>query len=164
MTLKPVPAGQQGELVVTTLRKEGSPLIRYRTHDISRLLEGDCPCGVPFPRHDRILGRTDDMFTYRAVNIYPSQIDHALSQIEGLGSEYQIHLQHHADGRDLMILKIERAAETGRTEDVNLAQKVATHIRHKLLVRAEVEILDYGTLPRTIKKSKRVFDHRNGLG
>ena len=164
VTLKPVPAGQEGELVVTTLCKEGSPLIRYRTHDISRLLDGDCPCGVPFPRHDRILGRTDDMFTYRAVNIYPSQIDHVLSQIDGLGSEYQIHLQHHADGRDLMLLKIERAAEAGRTEDVNLAQKVATHIRHKLLVRAEVEILDYGTLPRTIKKSKRVFDHRNGLG
>lgn len=163
VTLKPVPAGQEGELVVTTLCKEGSPLIRYRTHDISRLLEGECPCSVPFPRHDRILGRTDDMFTYRAVNIYPSQIDYALSQIEGLGSEYQIHLQHQADGRDLMLLKIERAADTGRTEDANLAQKVATHIRHKLLVRAEIEILDYGTLPRTIKKSKRVFDHRNGV-
>ncbi|GAK57325.1 PaaK1 protein [Candidatus Vecturithrix granuli] len=163
LTLKPVPAGQAGELVVTTLRKEGSPLIRYRTHDITRLLDGECPCGTPFPRHDRILGRTDDMFIYRAVNIYPSQIDHLLSQIQGIGSEFQIHLQHHTDGRDMMLLKIERAAETDSGEDANLAAKVAAHIRHKLLVRAEVEILDYGTLPRTIKKSKRVFDYRNGL-
>lgn len=162
LTLKPVPAGQEGELVVTTLRKEGSPLIRYRTHDITRLLDGECPCGTPFPRHDRILGRTDDMFIYRAVNIYPSQIDHLLSQIQGIGSEFQIHLQHHTDGRDMMLLKIERAAETDSGEDANLAAKVAAHIRHKLLVRAEVEILDYGTLPRTIKKSKRVFDYRNG--
>lgn len=162
VTLKPLPAGQEGELVVTTLHKEGSPLIRYRTHDITRLLDGECPCGVPFPRHDRILGRTDDMFIYRAVNIYPSQIDHLLSQIPGIGSEFQIHLDHHADGRDMMLLKIERAAETNSEADANLANEIAAHIRHKLLVRAEVEILDYGTLPRTIKKSKRVFDHRNG--
>ncbi len=160
-TLKPVPIGQEGELVVTTLCKEGSPLIRYRTHDVTRLLDGECPCGTPFPRHDRILGRTDDMFIYRAVNIYPSQIDHLLSQIQGIGSEFQIHLQHHADGRDMMILKIERAAETDSGEDANLARTIATHIRHKLLVRVDVEILDYGMLPRTIKKSKRVFDHRN---
>ncbi len=147
--------------MVTTLCKEGSPLIRYRTHDVTRLLDGECPCGTPFPRHDRILGRTDDMFIYRAVNIYPSQIDHLLSQIQGIGSEFQIHLQHHADGRDMMILKIERAAETDSGEDANLARTIATHIRHKLLVRVDVEILDYGMLPRTIKKSKRVFDHRN---
>ena len=87
VTLKPVPPGTEGELVVTTLRKEGSPLIRYRTHDVTRMLGGECECGVPFPRHDRILGRTDDMFTYRAVNIYPSQIDEVLSAVDGIGSD-----------------------------------------------------------------------------
>ncbi|MBD3305750.1 AMP-binding protein [candidate division KSB3 bacterium] len=161
-TLTPVPPGDAGELVVTTLQKEGSPIIRYRIHDLTRLLAGECPCGVPFPRHDRILGRSDDMFTYRAVNIYPSQIDHILSQIDGIGSEYQIHLQHQEDGRDLMILKVERAMDAYQADDTYLKEVVSTYIRHKLLVRGEVQILDYGTLPRTIRKSQRVFDARNG--
>lgn len=111
VTLNPVPSGQQGELVVTTLSKEGSPLIRYRTHDITRILHQTCSCGVPFPMHDRILGRTDDMFIYRAVNIYPSQIDHVLSSIDGIGSEFQIHLIKRENGRDMMVIKVERAME-----------------------------------------------------
>ena len=74
-TLEPVEAGEWGEMVVTTLAKEAVPLIRYRTHDITRILPGECSCGSIMLRHSRIMGRTDDMFTYRAVNIYPSQID-----------------------------------------------------------------------------------------
>jgi len=159
-TLKPVDAGQEGELVVTTLCKEGSPLIRYRTHDVTRILDHDCPCGIGLPMHDRIMGRTDDMFIYRAVNIYPSQIDHVLSGIDGLGSEYQIHLQHREDGRDVMRIKIERREDGLKAEDAALAEKVAHAVRHKILVRSEVEIVDYGTFPRTERKSKRVFDLR----
>ncbi|MGD9686681.1 MAG: phenylacetate--CoA ligase, partial [Desulfobacter sp.] len=79
VTLKPLPVGEEGELVVTTLKKQGTPLIRYRTHDVTRLIPGACACGNPFPRHARISGRTDDMFIFRAVNIYPSQIDDILS-------------------------------------------------------------------------------------
>jgi phenylacetate-CoA ligase len=106
VTLKTVPPGEPGELVITTLSKEGSPLIRYRTHDITRILDRTCSCSTPFPMHDRILGRTDDMFTYRAVNIFPSQIDHVLSNIKGIGSEFQIHLKKQDSGRDLMTIRV----------------------------------------------------------
>jgi phenylacetate-CoA ligase len=160
-TLKPVPYGQQGELVVTTLSKEASPLIRYRTHDVTRLFHQKCPCGVPLPMHDRILGRTDDMFIYRAVNIYPSQIDHILSKVDGVGSEYQIHLKQRESGRDMMQIKVERAADTDTVNDRHLAERLETEIRRKILVRCQVEILDHGDLPRTQRKSQRVFDHRN---
>ena len=161
-TLKPVPSGKEGELVVTTLCKEASPLIRYRTHDVTRIFDGPCECGVPLPRHDRILGRTDDMFTYRAVNIYPSQIDHILSLIDGIGSEFQIHLKHLEDGRDMMLVKVERKPGASQEADSKLEEQVATEIRRKILVRSTVEIIDYGSLPRTERKSKRVFDNRNG--
>lgn len=161
VSLKPVSDGQQGELVVTTLRKEGSPLIRYRTYDVTRIMDGACPCGSPFPMHDRILGRTDDMFIYRAVNIYPSQIDHVLSRLEGIGSEFQIYLKQRESGRDMMLIKAEREAGSKNADDDQLAEQVATEIRRKILVRCQVEIVDYGSLPRTERKSKRVFDLRN---
>jgi phenylacetate-CoA ligase len=160
VTLKPVPPGTEGELVVTTLRKEGSPLIRYRTHDVTRMLEGECECGVPFPRHDRILGRTDDMFTYRAVNIYPSQVDEVLSGLDGLGSEYQIHLRTEETGRERMRLCVERGMHGRREDDTGLASLIESQIRRKILVRCQVELVDYGSLPRTERKSRRVFDHR----
>ena len=160
VTLKPVPPGTEGELVVTTLRKEGSPLIRYRTHDVTRMLDGECECGVPFPRHDRILGRTDDMFTYRAVNIYPSQIDEVLSAVDGIGSEYQIHLRTEETGREKMRLCVERGMYARNEGDVGLASLIESQIRHKILVRCQVEVLDYGSLPRTERKSQRVFDNR----
>jgi len=163
-TLEPVSPGEPGELVVTTLSKEASPLIRYRTHDITRLMEGTCACGSPMPRHDRILGRTDDMFIYRAVNIYPSQIDHVLSRIDGIGSEYQIHLRHRTDGRDQMIIRVERRPETAGQDSQTLAESVQSEIRRKILVRCQAEIVDPESLPRTERKSRRVFDQRNGNG
>ena len=161
-TLKPVPEGEYGELVITSLQKEASPLIRYRTHDITRLIPGDCPCGLSFPRHDRIQGRSDDMFTYRAVNIYPQQIDLILDTVSDVGSEYQILLDHQENGRDMMTLKVERSDSASRDDDKALASMISDKMRRRLLVRAEVVITDYNTLPRTQKKSQRVFDNRNG--
>jgi phenylacetate-CoA ligase len=161
VSLKPVSDGQQGELVVTTLSKEGSPLIRYRTYDVTRIMDRACPCGSPFPMHDRILGRTDDMFIYRAVNIYPSQIDHVLSRLDGIGSEFQIYLKQRESGRDMMLIKVEREAVSKNGDDDRLAEQVATEIRRKILVRCQVEVVDYGSLPRTERKSKRIFDLRN---
>ncbi len=160
-TLTPVPEGEEGELVITTLRKEASPLIRYRTHDITRIIPGPCSCGCRFPRHGRILGRSDDMFIYRAVNIYPSQIDHILSSIKGVGSEYQILIEHHKDGREMMTIRVERRELASTDDDRALASMIADKIRRKLLVRANVEIADYNELPRTQRKSQRVFDRRN---
>ena len=161
-TLKPVPDGEVGELVITSLKKEASPLIRYRTHDITRIIPGRCACGSIFPRHGRIQGRSDDMFIYRAVNIYPSQIDLILSTIEGVGSEYQIHLDHQENGRDMMRIQVERDDNTTVDKDSDLAGNIANQIRRRLLVRVEVDIKDYNTFPRTQRKSQRVFDHRNG--
>jgi phenylacetate-CoA ligase len=159
-TLQPVSEGETGEMVVTTLRKEAAPLIRYRTRDLTRLVPGDCPCGSVLPRHDRLLGRSDDMIIFRAVNIYPGQIDHVLSRIEGIGSEYQVILDRKDDGKDYMTLKVERrqGVDAGRTPE--LARKVGEEIKKQILVSAGVEILDHGVLPRSERKSKRVFDNR----
>lgn len=160
-TLEPMPPGETGEMVVTTLRKEAAPLIRYRTRDLTRLIPEPCPCGNLLPRHDHLLGRSDDMFIFRAVNIYPSQIDHILSQLPQVGSEYQVHLYHREDGRDMMLLKVERIGGESPDADRQLADLISSEIRSKILVRPQVELVDYGSLPRTERKSKRVFDQRN---
>ncbi|MBM4306101.1 MAG: phenylacetate--CoA ligase, partial [Deltaproteobacteria bacterium] len=107
-TLQPVQPGETGEMVVTTLKKEATPLIRYRTRDLTRLIPKRCSCGSILPMHDRLLGRSDDMFIIRAVNIYPGQIDYILSNTKGVGSEYQIHLTRKEDGKDYMTVKVER--------------------------------------------------------
>jgi phenylacetate-CoA ligase len=157
-TLQPVPDGQTGEMVVTTLRKEGAPLIRYRTRDLTRLIPGFCACGSILPRHDRLTGRSDDMFIFRAVNIYPSQIDEILSGIKEVGSEYQIILERRADGKDYMKLRLEQAPDHLVTPDVH--RKVEEAFKKQILVSAEVEMVEYESLPRTDRKSKRVFDNR----
>jgi len=159
-TLEPVDPGELGEMVVTTLRKEGAPLIRYRTRDLTRIIPQPCPCGNPLPMHDRILGRSDDMFIVRAVNIYPGQIDHVLSQIAEIGSEFQVHLERREDGRDYMILKVERRPRYKPQDNEAIASRISQDIRKHILVSAEVEVLDHGSLPRTERKSMRVFDHR----
>jgi len=159
-TMAPVPEGEVGEMVVTTLTKEAVPLIRYRTRDLTRLLPGECLCGSILPRHDRLLGRSDDMIIFRAVNIYPSQIDYVLSGIRGVGSEFQIILDRKNDGKDYMTIKVERQDGLGPGKNDELAKKVSREIKKHILVSADVEALDYGSLPRSERKSKRVFDNR----
>jgi len=160
-TLDPVPEGEIGEMVVTTLEKEGVPLIRYRTRDLTKMIPGQCPCGSILPRHDRILGRSDDMIIFRAVNIYPGQVDHALSGIEGIGSEYQIVLGRKDDGKDYMTLKVERAQGVDPGQDSELGGKIKGEIKKQIMVSADVELFEYGSLPRSERKSKRVFDNRD---
>jgi phenylacetate-CoA ligase len=159
-TLQPVSPGEIGEMVVTTLRKEAAPLVRYRTRDLTKLVPKRCSCGSILPMHDRLLGRSDDMFIFRAVNIYPGQIDHILSNIKGVGSEYQIHLDRRGDGKDYMTIKVERAAGGSPAEDPLWATTIEEEIKKQVLVSGKVEIVDYGNLPRSERKSKRVFDHR----
>ena len=160
-TLKPVPEGETGEMVVTTLKKEAVPLIRYRTRDLTRLVPGECPCGSIMPRHDRILGRSDDMIIFRAVNLYPGQIDDVLSGIEGIGSEYQIILDRGADGRDYMNLRVERDQGVHLDQDPGLSRRIVREIKTQTFVTVNADILDYGSLPRTDRKSHRVFDNRD---
>ncbi len=159
-TLTPVPEGETGEMVVTTLEKEGVPLIRYRTRDLTRLIPGTCPCGSVLPRHDRLLGRSDDMIIFRAVNIYPGQIDHALSGIDGIGSEYQVILDRKPDGRDYMTLKVELKEALDPTDASGLDKKIGAEIKKQIMVSAGVELVAYGSLPRSERKSRRVFDNR----
>lgn len=160
-TLEPVQPGEIGEMVITSLRKEAAPLIRYRTRDLTRLLPEPCPCGNLLPRHDHLLGRSDDMIIFRGVNIYPGQIDHVLSQIPGVGSEYQIHLFRREDGRDVMLLRVERTNEDSPDADRQLIELITAEVRQQILIRAHVELVEYGSLPRTERKSKRVFDNRS---
>jgi phenylacetate-CoA ligase len=159
-TLEPVPPGETGEMVVTTLRKEAAPLVRYRTRDLTKLIPKRCSCGSILPMHDRLLGRSDDMFIFRAVNIYPGQIDHILSNTGGTGSEYQIHLTREPDGKDYMTVKVERAEGGNPSGDAALAKTVEDEIKKQVLASGKVEIVDFGTLPRSERKSKRVFDNR----
>ena len=159
-TLEPVPAGETGEMVVTTLCKEAAPLLRYRTRDLTRLIDHPCSCGNILPMHDRILGRSDDMIIFRAVNIYPGQIDQVLSSVADAGCEYQIHLDRKTDGKDYMTVRLEcneKIDPAGKTE---LAKKVSQEIKNKIMVSAHVEVVDYGSLPRSEKKAKRFFDNR----
>jgi len=160
-TLKTVPEGETGEMVVTTLRKEAAPLIRYRTRDLTRLIPGECPCGSILPRHDRLLGRSDDMIIFRAVNIYPGQIDHVLSGIDEIGSEFQIILDRKEDGKDYMTIKVERSEGVAKSQDSDLSKRISTQIKKEILVSGNVELVDYGSLPRSERKSKRVFDNRD---
>lgn len=159
-TLEPVPAGQVAEMVVTTLCKEAAPLIRYRTRDLTRLIDHPCSCGNILPMHDRILGRSDDMIIYRAVNIYPGQIDEVLSAVPDIGCEYQVILDRGEDGRDYMALRLECCQETDRSKFPEIAKMVAEEIKKQVMVSCEVEIVDYCSLPRSERKSQRIFDNR----
>lgn len=152
-----LPDGEQGEIVITTFRKEAAPLIRYRTHDISRIIPGNCPCGSPFPMLDRIVGRSDDMIKVKGTNIYPAQIEDILRHIDGFSSEYRIVLENE-DLRDRMIVQAE--AVDGRDNDM-LAKELERACKSGLGIKIIPEVLAIGELPRSEKKTKRVIDNRN---
>lgn len=156
VTLKPVPDGELGEIVITTLVKEGAPLIRYRTHDLSRIIPGECPCGSRFPRLDTIMGRTDDMMKIKGVNVFPSQIEEILREFPEVSSEYQIRISH-LDGRDTMRLYVET---NGSVDFLNLAKRIAERVKSKIGFTPLVKVVELGLLPRSEKKTKRVIDER----
>jgi phenylacetate-CoA ligase len=159
-TLAPLPDGELGEMVVTTLCKEASPLIRYRTRDLTRCIQAPCSCGNILPLHDRILGRSDDMIIFRAVNIYPGQIDEILSGIPEIGCEYQMIIDREADGKDYMTLRIERARDREKSQASAIENKISQAIKNKIMVSCRVELVDEGSLPRSERKTQRIFDRR----
>jgi phenylacetate-CoA ligase len=160
VTLETVPAGEIGEMVVTTLCKEAAPLIRYRTRDLTRLIDHACSCGNLLPLHDRILGRSDDMIIFRAVNIYPGQIDEVLSTIPQANCEYQVQLDRRDDGKDYMTIRLECCEGFDPARKPELAENVQAEIKNKIMVSCEVDIVENCTLPRSERKSKRFFDNR----
>lgn len=156
VTLKPVPDGEMGEIVITTLVKEGAPLIRYRTHDLSRIIPGECPCGSKYPRLDVIMGRTDDMMKIKGVNVFPSQIEEILNEFPETSSEYQIRISH-LDGKDTMRIYVET---NGSVDFLDLAKRIAARVKSKIGFTPLVKVVEIGLLPRSEKKTKRVIDER----
>jgi len=156
VTLKPLPDGEWGEIVITTLVKEGAPLIRYRTHDLSRIIPEKCTCGRCWPRIDIIKGRTDDMMKIKGVNVFPAQIEEVLHQFPEVSSEYQIRISH-LDGKDTMRLYVET---TGDVEFLKLADSIAKKVKSVIGFTPLVKVVEVGVLPRSEKKTKRVIDER----
>ncbi len=151
-----LPDGEWGEIVLTTLVKEGAPLIRFRTHDLSRIIPGECACGSRHPRIDVISGRSDDMFKIHGVNVFPKQIEEVLALFPQLSSEYQIRLSH-LEGKDTMRIYVET---DGTQSFANVAEAVAAETKSKIGFTPLVKVVELGVLPRSEKKTKRVFDER----
>ncbi len=153
-----LPDGEEGEIVITTLVKEGAPLIRFRTHDLSRILPGACPCGRHYPRLDTIRGRSDDMFKVHGVNMFPSQVEEILGMVDGVSSEYKIDIAHDDHiNRDIIMITVE--AE-GRVEFQKVGEQIRQLFKSRMNVTPKVAVVSLNTLPRSEKKTQRVFDHR----
>jgi len=149
--------GNEGELVFTMLSREAMPLLRYRTRDLSRVFEEECACGRHHPRIQRIKGRSDDMLIVGGVNVFPSQVEHVLMNIPGIGDQYQILLTH--KGLDRLTVKVEVAAD--RLNDPKLLKQIQDDLLAVLGIRADVELLAPGSLPRSeVGKARRVIDLR----
>ena len=157
-TGKVLPEGEEGEIVITTLVKEGAPLIRFRTHDLSRILPGECRCGRTYPRLDIIKGRSDDMFKVHGVNMFPSQVEEVLGMVDGVSSEYKIDIAHDDNfNRDIIMVTVE--AE-GRVDFNATGEKIRQLFKSRMNVTSKVAVIALNTLPRSEKKTQRVFDHR----
>ena len=151
-----VPDGEIGELVITTLKKEGAPLIRYRTHDLTRKLVGECKCGSTYPRIDTLIGRSDDMIKVKGINIFPSHIEEALANVDGVSSEYQVMIDH-LNGKDILTLFFE---SDQIDQKKSLENKVKLICKQKIGIAVEPIAVSIGELPRNEKKSTRIFDNR----
>ncbi len=156
ITLKPVPDGEVGEIVITTLVKEGAPLIRYRTHDLSRIIPEPCRCGSKYPRIDTIIGRSDDMMKIKGVNVFPAQIEEILATFPEISSEYQIRISH-LDGKDTMRIYVET---NGSVDFADLSKRLAERVKSKIGFTPLVKPVEIGVLPRSEKKTKRIIDER----
>ena len=157
VTGAPRPDGEEGELVVSTLTREGQPLIRYRTHDLTRVVSRSrCACGRTHLRMDRVRGRTDDMVIFRGVNFYPRQIESLVLKQSGVGHEYQIVLDRAPGGSDRLALLIE--AREGFTQAG--LPRLRADLKQFLNLSPEITVLKEGELPRPPGKSVRVVDRR----
>jgi phenylacetate-CoA ligase len=157
-TLGPVKEGESGEIVITTLQKEGAPLIRYRTHDITREIMDPCSCGSDYPQIAAILGRSDDMVKVKGSIIYPSKVDEFLAGVRDASSEYQIMIDH-LNGRDQLTLFFETKIKDGKARR-ELEKQVAQGFKKSIGILAKIRAVSIGELPRSEKKTTRIFDNR----
>jgi len=157
-TGEPVKEGERGELVITTLQKEGAPLIRYRTHDLTREVPGKCACGQDYPRIAAIDGRSDDMVKVKGTIIFPSRVDELLSGVDGVSSEYQIMIDH-VNGKDVVTVFFETARKSdGERRD--LEKTVEHEFKVSVGMTPKAKAVGMGELPRSEKKTPRIFDNR----
>jgi phenylacetate-CoA ligase len=163
-TLEPAPPGTTGELVFTTLTKQGMPLIRYRTRDLSSLDPEPCPCGRTLVRLARIMGRSDDMLIIRGVNVYPSQVEHALLQVPELAPHYLlvVRREHTLDTLEVQVEGQPAAMAAGESAVAALATRVRRRLLEALGVSAAVSVVAPKTIERSAGKAKRVLDLRAG--
>jgi phenylacetate-CoA ligase len=157
-TLEPLPLGQQGELVFTCVTKEALPLIRYRTHDLARLLPGDCACGRTTVRMEKVLGRNDDMLIIRGVNVFPSQIEAVLLEMAELEPHYQLVIERGDDHMDDLEIRVESTGEP--SQHMQLRERLGTNLRNALGIGCDVTILAPGEIARSEGKAVRVIDNR----
>jgi phenylacetate-CoA ligase len=162
VTLKPVPDGDEGELVTTTLLREGMPILRYRTKDLTRIIPGPCPCGRTHRRIERIKGRTDDMMILKGVNIFPIQIEKKLMEIPGVGTNFVIILDRE-EYNDSMTVKVEVQKEffggdLKQLED--LRRRIGEELKSDILITPRVDLVEPDSLPKSEGKAKRVIDNR----
>ncbi|MCF8104839.1 MAG: phenylacetate--CoA ligase [Desulfohalobiaceae bacterium] len=161
-TGNPLPEGQLGELVLTSLNREGMPIVRYRTRDLTRFIPGTCACGREHIRIDRIMGRADDMFILKGVNIYPMQVEQILMSMPEVGQNYLIVLEREGF-IDQMRIKVEVRDEFFE-EDMRvlkgLAQKITRSLQQEILITPKVDLVEHRSLPRTQGKAERVQDRR----
>lgn len=160
-TLEPVPEGEIGEMVLTTINREAMPLLRYRTRDLTRILPGDCPCGRHHLRLDRMQGRSDDMIILKGVNIFPIQIEKILMQFPEVSSDYLITLETLSDNDGMAIdveLKQLSIDDYGFVE--NLSKSIVRALRDEILVTPKVRLLPKGSIPQSEGKAVRVKDLR----
>ncbi len=160
-TLEPVPEGEIGELVLTTINREAMPLLRYRTRDLTRILPGDCPCGRHHKRLDRMKGRSDDMIILKGVNIFPIQIEQILMQFKELSTDYLITLDT-LESNDGMTVEVELnqmfTDDYGRLQA--LMKDITRRLKDEILVTPRVKLVPKGTLPKSDGKAVRVKDLR----
>ncbi|HIU55777.1 MAG TPA: phenylacetate--CoA ligase [Candidatus Gallibacteroides avistercoris] len=161
-TLEPVPDGEIGELVLTTLDREAMPLLRYRSRDLTRILPGECPCGRTHRRLDRIKGRSDDMFIVKGVNIFPMQVEKILMQFKELGTNYLITIET-KNNNDEMSVEVE--LNDLFTDDFSklqsLTKEITRQLKDEILLTPKVKLVDKGSLPQTDGKAVRVKDLRD---
>lgn len=157
VTGEPLPDGEVGELVLTTLRKQGAPLIRYRTHDLTRIISGDCACGLRHPRIDTLTGRTDDMFKVKGCNIFPAQVEEVIAITDGASSEYQVMIEN-ISGKDVLTVLFETPLEGEAKQRAE--QELSMIFKAKCGCTPDALGVPLGELPRSEKKTKRIFDSR----
>ncbi len=162
VTLKPLPDGEEGELVLTTLLRDGMPILRYRTKDLTRIIPGSCECGRTHRRIERIKGRTDDMMILKGVNIFPIQIEKKLMEIPGVGNNFLIVLEREGFN-DLMTIKVEVsqsffAGDLRQLE--SLRRKIVEELKGDILITPKVDLVEPDSLPKSEGKARRVIDNR----